>query len=286
MRSFLPAYDLVKPANLGDALALAAEQPGRWRPFAGGTDLMVQLAAGALGHRQFFSIWGIGELRRIEVTDEGVRLGALTTFTDVQRHDVLRAEYPLLGRAAADTGGVANQNRGTIGGNIVNASPAADTPPSLLVYDAQLEIVSARGNRRVQYDRFHTGYKKMDLAADELVAAVWLPRRSGWVEHYRKVGARRAQAISKVCFAGAAQVANGRITDVRLAFGSVAPTVVRASATETVVRGAALTPRAVDSAVRALQSELAPIDDIRSTARYRARVAGNVLREFLESLSG
>ncbi len=221
MRSFLPSYTLRTAPSLDGVLAILAEDPGAWRPFAGGTDLMVQLAAGTLTHRQFVNVWGLRELRHVTVADDAVTIGALTTFSDVQKHELLGAEFPLLGRAAADTGGIANQNRGTIAGNVANASPAADTPPALLVYDAAIELASTRGRRLVPYDRFHSGYKQMDLAPDELITAVRLPRRSGWIQHYRKVGARRAQAISKVCFAAAARVEQGRIAEVRLAFGSV-----------------------------------------------------------------
>jgi CO/xanthine dehydrogenase FAD-binding subunit len=284
MRAFLPDYRLRKAATLDEALRVLANEPGLWRPLAGGTDVMVQLGAGTLSHLRYVSLWGIRELRRIDVDDEAVTLGALTTFSDILRHETLGSEFPLLGRAAADTGGIANQNRGTIAGNIANASPAADTPPALLVYDAQLELTSARGRRTVPYDRFHTAYKEMDLAPDELITAVRLPRRRGWSQHYRKVGARRAQAISKVCFAGAALVESGRLADIRLAFGSVAPTVVRAFGTEAVLRGARIDDGSVDRAGAALLAELSPIDDVRSTATYRRRVAVNVLGEFIQSL--
>ena len=284
MRAFLPDYRLRKAATLDEAVGLLADQPGSWRPLAGGTDVMVQLAAGALAHRQYVSLWGIRELRGIDVDADIVTLGALTTFSDIFRHDVLRSEFPLLGRAAAETGGIANQNRGTIGGNIANASPAADTPPALLVYDAQLELTSVRGRRAVSYERFHTGYKQMDLAPDELITAVRLPRRRGWHQHYRKVGARRAQAISKVCLAAAALVESGRIAGIRLALGSVAPTVVRAFGAEAILRGAAVGPEALERAGAALASELTPIDDVRSTAAYRRQVAVNMLGEFLEAL--
>ena len=283
MRSYLPSFAMRPVRTLDEALALMAQPPGAWRPFAGGTDLMVLLAAGSLRHQHFVSIWGIGDLRRIDVTDDSVSVGALATFTDVQRHETLRAEFPLLCRAAAETGGIANQNRGTIGGNIANASPAADTPPALLVYDAELDIASARGRRRVPYSRFHTGYKQMDLSPDELIVGVLLPRRRGWIHHYRKVGARRAQAISKICLAAGVLMDAGRIADVRLAFGSVAPTVVRATAAENRLRGADLAPDRIDAALAALPVDLTPIDDVRSTASYRARVARNLVREFLES---
>jgi CO/xanthine dehydrogenase FAD-binding subunit len=285
MRSFLPSYTLRTAPSLDGVLAILAEEPGGWRPFAGGTDLMVQLAAGTLTHRQFVNVWGLRELRHVAVADDAVTIGALTTFSDVQKHELLGAEFPLLGRAAADTGGIANQNRGTIAGNIANASPAADTPPALIAYDAQLELASTRGRRQVAYERFHSGYKSMDLAPDELIVAVRLPRRTGWTQHYRKVGARRAQAISKVCLAAAAQVEGGRIADIRLAFGSVAPTVVRAAHAEAALTGAAPDPDRIAGAIDALRRDLTPIDDIRSTAAYRSTVAANLLRDFLVSLT-
>jgi len=287
MRGYLPSFMMRQARAVDEALDLLAHPSGAWRPFAGGTDLMVQLAAGGLRHQRFVSLWGIDDLRRIDVSADAVRVGALVTFTDIQRSDLLRTEFPLLLRAAAEIGGVANQNRATIGGNVANASPAADAPPALLMYDAELELASVRGTRRVPYETFHTGYKQMDLAVDELIAGIRLPRtRAEWVQDYRKVGARRAQAISKVCFAGAARMENGRIADMRLAFGSVAPTVVRASRAETIARTDDLTPSRVDEALAALRAELTPIDDIRSTARYRARVAENLLRDFLLKVEG
>jgi CO/xanthine dehydrogenase FAD-binding subunit len=197
---------------------------------------------------------------------------------------VVRSEFPLLVEAASQTGGVATQNRGTVGGNIANGSPAADTPPALLVYDAELEVISVRGARRVPYDRFHTGYKTSQLAADELIASVHLPRkRQGWTSTYRKVGTRRAQAIAKVCFAAASKLDGDRVEDVRIAFGSVAPTVVRAVAAEQALRGQKLNRASISSAAEALRADLSPIDDIRSSARYRGFVAREVLTAFLLS---
>jgi CO/xanthine dehydrogenase FAD-binding subunit len=283
----VPAYDLRTPGTLGDALAWLDDEPGRWRPFAGGTDLMVLLEAGRLEHTEFINLWKLQELRFVDVTERVVEIGALTTYTDVLEHPLLNEEFPLLCRAAAETGGVANQNRGTLGGNIANGSPAADTPPVLLAYDAELEIVSHAATRRVAYDGFHTGYKKMDLAANELIRSIRLPR-GGRVprQFYRKVGTRRAQAISKVSFAGVLTLAgDGTVDDVRIALGSVAPTVARARGAEAAVRGHRIDPRVITSAREALAREIAPIDDIRSTARYRLRVASNLLDAFLSGAS-
>ena len=282
MRSYVPGYQLRVPANLEEALALLAESGQPWRPFAGGTDLMVLLEAGKLPHTRYVSLWGLDALNGVIVSEDEIVMRALTTYAQIRAHDVLAAEFPLLGAAARETGGIATQNRGTLGGNIANASPAADTPPALLVYDASLDLVSVRGARRVPYAAFHTGYKTMDLAPDELIAAVRLPRRRAWTrQDYRKVGTRRAQAISKVCFAGALAVDGGVVRDVRLAFGSVAPISMRALRAEDAIRGKRLDSSTVAAAEGALLRDIAPIDDVRSTARYRATVALNLMSRFL-----
>jgi CO/xanthine dehydrogenase FAD-binding subunit len=283
MRSYLPAYELTAPSLLEDVLGLLATSGGRLRPFAGGTDLMVLLESGKLAEGSYVGLWNLAELRGIEDRGESVAIGAMTTYTDLLRHPLVQNDFPLLCRAAEETGGIATQNRGTIGGNIANASPAADTPPALLVYDAELELASARGPRRVPYDRFHTDYKKMDLAADELIVRVHLPKRtSAWRQYYRKVGTRRAQAISKVCLAMTVDAgADGRIADIRIALGSVAPMVIRARQAEAALRGRAPDTAAIRNAQDALPQDISPIDDIRSTSRYRLRVAQGLLRQSL-----
>ncbi|MBV9928955.1 MAG: xanthine dehydrogenase family protein subunit M [Acidobacteria bacterium] len=287
MRAYLPAYEMVVPRTLDDALALLREGAGAWQPFAGGTDLMVLLEAGRLEQRKFFSIRHLKELRGVEEVDGGVRVGALTTYTDVRRSELLSQHFPMLGQAARETGGIAIQNRGTVGGNIANASPAADTPPALLAYGAEVELVSAEGARRVPYADFHTGYKQTVMRADELIAAVRLSKPSEGARHfYRKVGTRRAQAISKVCFAALAEMEGDALREVRVALGSVAPVVLRCRRTEVSLRGRTPDDETLTAALEELGREVTPIDDVRSTARYRTRVAQNLLREFLSGLRG
>jgi len=287
MRAYLPAYELTVPRTLDEALALVRDEPGVWRPFAGGTDLMVLLEAGKLEHRKFFSIRQLRELRGVEESDGFVRVGALTTYTDVRRSDVLTRHFPMLGQAARETGGIAIQNRGTVGGNIANASPAADTPPALLAYGAEVELVSSEGTRRIPYAEFHTGYKQTVMRDDELIARIRLPRPPRDLRsYYRKVGTRRAQAISKVCMAGAARVGDGgRVRSVRIALGSVAPTVVRCARTEELLLDQLIDEGLIESARETLAQEIAPIDDIRSTSEYRLRVAANLLEDFLTTIS-
>lgn len=287
MRAYLPSYELRTPSDLTEALALLADGPAGWKPFAGGTDLMVLFEAGRLAHKRYVNIWNLAELRGIDVSPDYITLGALTTYREVQASEVLREEFPMLCQAASETGGLAIQNRGTLGGNVANASPAGDSPPALLVYDAELELVSAQGSRLVPYNGFHTGYKQMLLRSDELIKSIRLPRtRDGqWRQYYRKVGTRKAQAISKICFAGLASLdAVGQIKDVRIALGSVAPVVVRCSQTENVLRNKGADAATISAARAELAREISPIDDIRSTANYRLQVAMNVLEEFLMGL--
>jgi OHCU decarboxylase len=285
MRSDPAEYELVAPGTLPAVLSLLGEQPGVWIPIAGGTDIMVLYAAGKLSARKLLSIWNLPELRRIDVAHGEIRVGAGCTYTDLRRHTVLAQEFPLLATAARWTGGIANQNRGTLGGNIVNASPAADSLPALLVYEAELILVSMRGERRVRYTDFHSGYKTTVLAPDELVQAVCLPRIYGhYVPYSRKVGARNAQAISKVCIAGLAKSSNGVLEDVRIAVGSVAPVPLRLSSTERTITGKHLDAEIIQQARRTAIDEVRPIDDIRSTEAYRRVVSGNLVAEFLQKL--
>ena len=285
MRAYVPSYQLISPASLGEALEALARDDAAWKPFAGGTDLMVLLEAGKLPHQNYVNIWNLTELRGIEVGDDFVTLGALTTYTEVQEHPLLQVEFPMLCQAAKETGGIAIQNRGTLGGNIVNASPAADSPPALLAYDAELVLVSRQGERTIQYSKFHSGYKQMDIATNELLRAIRLPRTNASVTHYyRKVGTRKAQAISKVCFAAAAHTTEHRIEKVRIALGSVAPIPIRCRRTEQVLENQALSDKSIDTARETLAGEIAPIDDIRSTRDYRLRVSLNLLQDFLLQL--
>ncbi|HYJ87715.1 MAG TPA: FAD binding domain-containing protein [Pyrinomonadaceae bacterium] len=285
MRAYLPAYELISPARLSEALDLLANQPGFWQPFAGGTDLMVLLEAGKLAHKNYLNIWNLDELRGIEATLEHITLGALTTYTDVQSNPILQQEFPMLCQAASETGGLAIQNRGTLGGNIVNASPAADSPPALLAYDAELELVSTNGARWVPYQGFHTGYKQLIMRSDELLIRIRLPRTtSGLHQYYRKVGTRKAQAISKVCLAATARMRDQTIQDLRLAYGSIAPIPLRCVKTESGLRGAGLGDDTIAKAKTELAREIAPIDDIRSTRNYRLRVSLNLLEDFLRQL--
>src|SRR6266436_3732302 len=285
MRAQPAEYEVVAPGSLPAVLALLAEAPGKWLPIAGGTDVMVQYCAGKMAARKLVSIWNLPELRRIENLADEIHIGAGCTYTELRECEVINREFALLSTAAGWTGGIANQNRGTIGGNIVNASPAADSLPALLVYEAELILISHRGLRRVPYSNFHVDYRKTQLAPDELIRAICIKKQ--FSEYYalaRKVGARNAQAISKVCLAALGRNVNGVIADIRLAMGSVAPIPMRLAETERLLNGKRIDPELLDLARATAAAEVKPIDDIRSTARYRAAVAGNLVADFLRQL--
>ena len=246
---------------------------------------MVALSAGRLTQKNLLSINHLKELRFINTTPNDITIGSGTTFTDIRRHAVIATDFPLLVQAASWTGSIANQNRGTLGGNIVNASPAADTPPALLAYDATLTLISAAGTRTMPYADFHLGYKKTALAPDELLHSITLERHFAAYNTYtRKVGTRNAQAISKVAIAALALMNNGIIKDIRIGAASLRETPTRLPATEQSSSTNPSPPKPIAAARAALASETLPIDDIRSTAKYRAAVAANLLEEFLRSL--
>ncbi len=285
MRGNPHSHQLIAPGSLSAVLQLIAAEPGEWTPIVGGTELMVAHAAGRLGSRKLVSLWGIPDLRFITVNPEFLVFGAAATFRDLRDCATIDAQLPLLAKAASWIGSIANQSRATIGGNLVNGSPAADSSPALLVYDAEIETISLRGTRRIPYAEFHTGYKLNMLAPDELLYAVHVPLRFARHRQYlRKVGTRRAMAISKVALAATAMVEGETIREIRLAAASLAAFPTRLYQAESVLTGRRIDPRSIQSARAALLAEAKPIDDIRSTAEYRVRVAANLLEEFLKQL--
>jgi len=290
MRSDVALYDLSAPASLGDVLRLLADEEGKHALIAGGTELMVALGVGRLEPKSLISIQHLRELRFIRVEDDAVQIGSGTTFTDIRNSSAIAEHLPLMVQSASWTGSVANQNRGTLGGNICNASPAADTPPVLLAYGASVTLVSSSGSRTLPYSEFHLGYKKTAMRPDEILHTISIPIGfSGYRQYIRKVGTRNAQAISKIALAGLARVEGDVIADIRLGAASIADRPVRCLATEAALTGMSIAASAMEATVRAgraaLASEARPIDDIRSTAKYRAVVVGNLLEEFLRSLA-
>jgi CO/xanthine dehydrogenase FAD-binding subunit len=285
MRGNVPECAVLVPGSLGEALELLAAEPRELRPLAGGTDLMVPFAAGRLGATRFLSLQRLEELRGIQVTGEGITLGALVTYTDVRRHPWVREHLPNLARSAQVTGAVAIQNRGTLGGNLANGSPAADTPPSLLAYAAQVELTGLGGARWVDYADFHTGYKQNLMAPGELLTRIRVPVPGAGFHFFRKVGTRAAQAVAKVCLAAFARVEDGIVREFRVGLGSLGPVPARARSAEAAILGRPVAALPLEAARAALLADISPIDDVRSTAHYRRTVAGNVLVQALGELA-
>jgi len=274
MQGTVAGRDLLEPRSLADAVKMLRDE-GPLVPMAGCTDLYVALNFGTLKPTRFLNLWNLDPLRAIEVRGSTVRIGALTTFTEIIRSGVIRRRLPMLAAAAREIGGVQIQNRGTIGGNVANASPAGDTLPVLLAADAAVVLRSAAGTRRVPMTRFYTGYRQTVARSDELIVSFEIPAVKGR-QWFRKVGTRAAQAIAKIVVAGVWD------RQPRLAMGSVAPTPLRLSDTERALgRGAS-----VAEAQEILQREISPIDDLRSTAEYRRQVAANLLLQFCNESRG
>jgi CO/xanthine dehydrogenase FAD-binding subunit len=285
-RSFLPDFHLERARSLAEALDRLGDEPGRWQPLAGGTDLMVLLGAGTLKATHLLDLSRIAELRGIQEGAADLAFGSLTSFSEVQECAAVHRFLPNLVKSARSVGALAIQNRGTLGGNIANASPAADTPPSLLAYAAEVEVISRRGARRIPYERFHLGYKKLDLAQDELLLRIRVPKPTGRSFHFfRKVGTRQALAITKISLAACARVEAGDLAEIRLGLGSAGPTPVRARACEASLQGRPLGALPVREAQAALMEDISPIDDIRSTGHYRRVTAGNLLGQMLRELA-
>lgn len=279
-----PTCPVDRPRSLDEALALRAEHPDA-SVLAGGTDLMVSLELGAWAPTRVLDLWRVAELRGIATSPEGLtRVGALCTWTDVARSSLLPGA---LRDAARTVGAPQIQNRGTVGGNIVNASPAGDSLPMWLALDAELELRSTRGVRTVPASAFWLAYRRTALAHDELLTAVLLPPRA-WApagpDHlaYRKVGTRLAQAISKVVLGGRLRVEGGVVMEARVALGSVAPVPLRLPRVEAALVGRPLAE--APAAAELVAADIHPIDDIRSTADYRLRVARNVVHTWLASV--
>ena len=272
MKTAVSTLELRRAHSLDDALAIMRSE--HRMPIAGATDLYVALNFGTLKARRFLDIWPLDELRTIAVVNDRLVLGALVTYTAMIASAEVRTRLPMLIEAARQVGGPQIQNRGTVGGNIANGSPAGDSLPVLAAADAVVLLRSVDGERRVPFTAFYTGYRATVMRADELIVAVEIPRVVG-AQWFRKVGTRAAQAISKVV------VAAVRSPSPRIAVGSVAPTVVRLAATERALAGGA----SLDDALAALRGEIHPIDDLRSTAEYRLRVTENLVRRFWSETS-
>lgn len=247
---------------------------------AGGTDLLVRLRAGLGDPPALVGLERLEELRGVRAEADWLRLGAASTHQELIDDPRVAAELPLLRLALLELGSPPIRHMASLGGNLVTASPAGDSLPPLYIYQAEVELLSAAGGRRLPLDQFITGPGQTALGAGEVLAAVWARRGQTFDRiHHRKVGLRRALAIAVCGFcAGLRLDAAGRVCEARLAWGSLAPRVVRPRAVEQMLAGQALEPELLRAAGQALQEYISPIDDLRASAAYRRQVAANLLQ--------
>jgi len=275
---------VLTPRTPAEAVRALARDP-RALALAGGTDLLVGWNMGLLDGRAVVDLSRLSVWKTIRAGRTSLTIGSLATHAAIAAHPVVRARFPLLGLACAEVGAAQIQNRGTLGGNVANASPAGDTFPPLAAYEAVVRTLGPGGERAIPILDVFAGVKKTRLEPGELIAAIELPfpakppTRALW----RKVGTRAAQAISKTMFAGLLWTEkDGTVADVRLSFGSLAPTVRRLRAAEAFLKGRRLDAAAAARAGELLAADVSPIDDIRSTRDYRLAVSRNILVRFLE----
>ena len=273
---------IVVPENFNEALKL--KQQGVI-PIAGGTDILAQMAAGVVPRNKLMSISNLQEMKQIEEVSDTIRIGSLVTHSEIVNSDLINKYLPALVAAASSIGAKQIQNSGTIGGNIANASPAADLPPVLLAADTSIELASLNCHRFIDYSTFHTGYRKMEMVSDELIVAVQIKKLSkGEKEKFVKIGTRKAQAISKVSGAFRVKVVNNLIEDIKIAYGSMAATPLRLYKVEDLLKNKELNKENIQHAIDLVKKSMIPIDDVRSTAQYRSHVSSEMLRQFLLEL--
>ena len=277
--------EFLRPASVGDALAARTDHPD-YVIVAGGTDLYVA-SKDKLAPPGTIDLFGIPGLCEVEDADSGgLRIGAATTYATLLTDPRIRKSYPVLREACREVGAAQIQSRGTIGGNMVTSSPVGDSLPPLLALDAEIEVASKSASRRFPYADFLSGYRKVDLKKDELLVAIHLPAPHKDAQQYwRKVGTRRAQSISKVMVAAVAHLEDGVIAGARVALGAVADRTIRGYEAEKAMLGKPPSQATAEAARTALRAEITPIDDLRSTADYRLRVAENIVARFVLSLA-
>jgi CO/xanthine dehydrogenase FAD-binding subunit len=282
----LPEFDLIHPKTLAEALAVLAEREGDAVPVAGGTNVLVDLRAGKHQPQVLVDVARLPGLRSIQREDGHLVIGGGTTISDLLYDPLIAQHAPALREAASVFANPLIRNRATVGGNLADASPAADTAPPLLALDAEVELASQGGIRRVPLADFLVGVRKTLRRHDELLIAVRFPvPPAGSANHFQKVGLRKADAISVLSAAVAVtRDAAGRCTAARIALGALAPRPLRATAAETLLIGQKLTPAAIAESARLAGEAARPIDDIRGSADYRRQVTEVIVRRLLEKV--
>jgi len=276
--------EFLRPATVDEVLEALALRAGRARLLAGGTDLVVRIKDGLETPHTLISLGRCADLRGIREEGPEIVVGAMTTHEELVRSIFLRRLAPVLCEAAAEIGSLQVRNRGTVGGNLVNASPAADLVPALHVLEAVLVLRSRSETRNLPVGELAVGPKATCLRPEELLVEVRFARPApDEFQRFAKLGQRKALACAKLSLAFRSRWDGVALRNVRVAFGAVAPTVFRARRVEAVLEGAPPTTEVLARAVAEAEAEVSPIDDVRSTAAYRRTACGELLRRALAS---
>jgi len=274
-----------KPKKVGEAIGLLTMGKGDHALLAGGTDLLVQIRTGARRLKGVIDISEIESLKGVTDGERAIEIGAMVTHSEIAESELVRTHAPALAQACLTIGGVQIQNRGTIGGNVMNASPAGDTLPAIVAYESEFLVQDLKGERWISFDAFFTGYRKTQVGAQEMLTRIRIPKADPKERAaFYKIGQRRAQAISKVSLCARARIRHGGVEWAKIALGSVADRAIRARGTEALLAGKVVTANLIDVARESIADEVAPIDDIRSTADYRKFAAGGLLARFLRQV--
>lgn len=271
----------LSPKNLKEVVSLVSNHPN-YKILAGGTDLCVQMNCGTLTPEGFINIWGLNELRGIIEEDDHIEIGALATHREISSNKIVKMYFQPLADSCKTIGAVQIQNRGTLAGNVMNASPAGDSLPVLLAYDAKILAVSKTGTRVIDFKDFYTGYKKTALKKDEFITKFQIPKAGpDEISRFVKIGQRKAQAISKVVACFRLGLDGDAVSKVAIAFGSVAETPIRLSKSEKIILGNKMDKKIVEKVMKSVEKEVTPIDDIRSTGKYRRHICKILVKRFL-----
>jgi CO/xanthine dehydrogenase FAD-binding subunit len=282
------SFEYITPASLDAALEVSARNAPHVKLLAGGTDLLVELKHSANGPKYVVDLGRVPELKGIEETSAGLRIGAMVTHTEIMESQLIAQHAPAMIAAAVTIGAVQTRNMGTIGGNLVTCVPSLDSGPVLVALDALVTVAGAQGKRQMPITEFFVGPRKTALAPDEILVDILIPAvMLGRPASFRKFGLRKGQALALVNAAASVLVEDGRIADARIALGAVSPTVIRAMQAEAIVTGKNVgDTTALREAAEMAVTEARPIDDFRASAAYRRElIAVGTFRVLEEALA-
>jgi carbon-monoxide dehydrogenase medium subunit len=280
------AFELVTARDSGQAVALLAKHGPSVRILAGGTDILVDFKSSPHVPQTVIDISRAADMKGIDITEQGLRIGALATHTDLMRSPLIREMFPALADAAHTIGAVQTRNLGTLGGNLVTCVPSMDSGPTLIALEALVTVAGPAGRRQMPLAEFFVGPRKTILKPDELLVDIVIPKKNlGKPAEFLKFGLRKGQALALVNVAASLWVDWGKqaFREPRIGLGAVAPTIIRAPAAEDYLEGRAITPEAMAEAGRIAAGEAKPISDFRASADYRRDLIAVLTRRALEN---